>query len=141
MEKVLKPSTEKPTVDCSVAVKKQAQAALAALFAAVDEARNDTIFWWNVIGVNEGSLMTLLRLDVLVYHALMLVAGLVEFTKVRGANEYRLTSKKESWDEFANTYELSRDPSLRSPTCMYGGVGNCLVVERSARDRTYSADM
>ena len=85
--------------------------------------------------------MTLLRLDVLVYHALMLVAGLVEFTKVRGANEYRLTSKKESWDEFANTYELSRDPSLRSPTCMYGGVGNCLVVERSARDHTYSADI
>jgi len=44
MEKVLKLSTKKSTVDCSVAVKKQAQAAFAALFAAVDEARNDTIF-------------------------------------------------------------------------------------------------
>ena len=106
MVKILKTSSAKPTVDCSPATTKQAQSSLAAVFTAVDKSQLGTVFWWNIIGVNSSSLMSLLRLDALVYHAFMLVAGLVEYKKMYGQDGYYLTSKKDAWDEFANAHVL-----------------------------------
>ena len=84
MVKLLKTPSAKPTVvvNCSPATTKHAQSALAAVFTAVDKSQLGTVFWWSVIGVNSSSLMSLLRLDAVVCHAFMLVAGLVEFKKM-----------------------------------------------------------
>ena len=83
MEKLRKTSTEKPVVTVDPIVKEGAQAAIATLFKAMQEDRRAHIFWYNVVGTNKGILMHRMGINSLVFCALMLVAGLVEFRRFR----------------------------------------------------------
>ena len=84
MSKANKPTLKVPTVNCSDEEMERAQAAVADIFMAVEADRSSYAFWYYIIGVGDGSLASLMGIDALTYCALMLVAGLVHFRKVRG---------------------------------------------------------
>ena len=107
MAKAAKTSTEKPVVTVSQSVKERAQAAIANLLKAMRGDPRAYIFFYNIVGANEGSLMRRMGLRALEYCALMLVAGLMEFQKVRNEERYRLTSKRGPWETFIGEYMLN----------------------------------
>ena len=106
MVKPVNTATEKPVVTVAPSVKERAQGAIASLLKAMRGDPRAYIFFHNVVGANEGSLMHRMGIRALEYCALMLVAGLIEFQKVRNEERYRLTTGRKPWEEFISRYML-----------------------------------
>lgn len=63
--------------------------------------------YYNIIGDNDDSLLHVFGTDAYVYHAAMLVAGLIDFRKVRNEQRYHLYVPENAWkDDFIPEYKL-----------------------------------
>jgi hypothetical protein len=106
MAKVVRTYPEKPVVTVDPNVVDDAQGAIANLIKVMEGDRRAHIYWYNIVGTNKGSLMHRMGIQALEYCALMLVAGLIEFQKVRNDERYRLTAKRKPWEDFISRHML-----------------------------------
>lgn len=96
-----------PAVNVAPSVRDEALDAIESLLLAIRGSPDVTYYWYSIIGNNGGSLLHRMGIDPFAYAALMLVAGLMKYRKVRKEDRYTLTANEEIWTSFINARKLS----------------------------------